>query len=247
VALAAAEYSPDQYPARNAITTPMPRPPLPPPPEQEPTRLAPATPHPGPPGNRPLPRRRPSAVVIAFVGAALLIGGLLVFFGTQLSRQTSSSPSTVTIAPDTQVTSAPNSSVPPTPPPTTPAPAPPPPTTPSARPSGDLGLSTPMSRPACDGTGIVVLGNATNPGSYPADVQRLLNEYPGASYLRTDQACPSLRQSLNGNPIYAVYRVAGGTEADICAAVRAAGGETYGKWLDRSGDPNSYIRQSCFS
>jgi serine/threonine-protein kinase len=231
--------------ARNAITTPMPQPPVPPPPEQEPTRLAPATPHPGSPGNRPQPRRGPSAVVIALVGAALLIGGLLVFFGTRLSQQTSSSPSTVTIAPDTQVTSAPNSSVPPSPPTTTTAPAPPPPTTVSARLPGDLGLSTPMSRPACDGTGIVVLGNATNPGSYAVDVQRLLNEYPGASYLRTDQACPSLRQSLNGNPIYAVYRVAGGTEADICAAVRAAGGETYGKWLDTSSDPNSYIRPSC--
>jgi hypothetical protein len=232
--------------ARNAITTPMPRPPLPPPPEQEPTRLAPATPHPGSPGNRPQPRRGPSAVVIALVGAALLIGGLLVFFGTRLSqpKQSSSSPSTVTIGPNTQNTSAPNSPVPTTPPTTT-TPPPSSPTRPSARAAGDLGLPTPMSRPACDGTGMVVLGNATDPGSYPADVQHLLNEYPGASYLRTDQSCPSLRQSLKGNPIYAVYRVAGRTEADICAAVRGAGGQAYGKWLDTSSDPNSYIRQSC--
>ncbi len=258
--------------ARSAITTPMPRPPLPPPPEQELTQMAPSTPLSNARWNRPPspqygptdnsapaqharptevdvpPRRRgpTTGVVIALVGVALFIGGALVFAGTRLSqpKQTSSSPSTVTIAPNSQgpMSSEPTTSATTTTPPS----SSPPPTMPSARPGGDLGLSIPMSRPACDGTGIVVLGNATNPGNYPADVQRLLDENPGASYLRTDQACPSLRQSLNGNPIYAVYRVAGRTEADICAAVRAAGGEAYGKLLDTTSDPNSYIRQSCF-
>ena len=55
--------------------------------------------------------------------------------------------------------------------------------------------------------------------------------HPGASYLRTDQSCPSLRQAdEEGDPIYAVYRPAGITQAQVCAAVSAAGGDAYGKW-----------------
>jgi serine/threonine-protein kinase len=106
----------------------------------------------------------------------------------------------------------------------------------------DLGLSTPISYPSCDGEGIVVLGNAVTPGRYVSDVQRLLNMFPGASYLRTDRACPSLRQSTEtGNPIYAVYRVPGPTQRDVCGAVHAAGGDAYGKWLDTTTDPNFII------
>ena len=82
-------------------------------------------------------------------------------------------------------------------------------------------------------TGIVVIESVFSPGGYAADVQRLLDTHPGASWLRTDQSCPSLRQATEiGDPIYAVYRVAGYTEADICAGVRAEGGGAYGKWLD---------------
>ena len=97
---------------------------------------------------------------------------------------------------------------------------------------GDLSVSVPMSHPPCDGTGIVVLGNAVTPGQYPADVQRLLDAFPGSSYLRTDQSCPSLHQTSDaGNPIYAVYRVAGRTYDEICTAVHAAGGTAYGRVL----------------
>jgi serine/threonine-protein kinase len=98
-----------------------------------------------------------------------------------------------------------------------------------------------MSHPACDGTGIVVVGSAVTPGSYDADVQRFLNSSPGAEYLRTDESCPSLRQSLNGNPIYTVYRVAGRTVDELCSAVRSAGGDAYGKWLNTTSDPTTWI------
>ena len=55
---------------------------------------------------------------------------------------------------------------------------------------------------------------------------------PGASYLRTDRTCPSLRAATeDGNPIYAVFTPAGSTEAEVCNAVRAAG-NAYGKWLN---------------
>jgi hypothetical protein len=96
----------------------------------------------------------------------------------------------------------------------------------------DLNVSVPMSHPPCDGAGIVVLGNAVTPGQYAEDVQRLLDTFPGSSYLRTDESCPSLRHASDaGNPIYAVYRVAGRTYDDICAAVHAAGGGAYGRVL----------------
>jgi serine/threonine-protein kinase len=98
-----------------------------------------------------------------------------------------------------------------------------------------------MSDPPCDGRGIVVLGNITTPGMYPAGVQGLLDAHPGAYYLRTDQSCSSLRRASDqGNPIYAVFEIAGRSEPEVCAAVHAAGGGAYGKWLDNTHEP-SYI------
>jgi len=106
----------------------------------------------------------------------------------------------------------------------------------------DLGLNVPISRPACDGTGIVILESATTPGRYRQDVARALANNPGASYLRTDLSCPSLRQqSPDGTPIYAVYRPAGTTQDALCAAVTAAGPGTYGRWLDTTSDPDSPV------
>ena len=111
-------------------------------------------------------------------------------------------------------------------------------------PQGDLGLSVPMSRPACDGTGIVILGSVTTPGRYREGVAAALSKFPGASYLRTDMSCPSLRQADDeGDPIYAIYQVAGRTSGEVCAAVVAAGGSAYGRWLDYSSDPSEKI--SC--
>mgnify|MGYP001145325250 CR=1 FL=1 len=113
----------------------------------------------------------------------------------------------------------------------------------SGRPPGDLGLATPIGQPLCNGQGIVVLGNVTTPGQYEQGVRRLLQLFPGASYLRTDQSCPSLRQADDeGDPIYAVYRPAGFTLASVCSAVRAAGGDAYGKWLDHVHPPSHQIR-----
>lgn len=108
--------------------------------------------------------------------------------------------------------------------------------------SGDLGLATPITRPDCDGLGIVVLHSAITPGDYAAEVSRALGSNPGASYLRTDQSCPSLNQrSSSGTPIYAVFRPAGRTSSEVCAAVRREGGDAYGKWLDTTSDPSQII------
>ena len=108
---------------------------------------------------------------------------------------------------------------------------------------GDLGLSTPISSPSCNGQGIVILGSVTTPGLYAAGVQRLLGAHPGTFYLRTDQSCPSLRQeTAAGNPIYAVFALGGKTHDQVCAAVQSAGGDAYGKWLDNKTDPDHMIR-----
>ena len=112
------------------------------------------------------------------------------------------------------------------------------------RPATDLALdvTAPMTQPACDGSGIVVLGSAVTPGRYDAEVQQMLNAFPGAAYLRTDQVCSSLRPRTEaGNPIYAVYRYAGRVQSEVCSAVRAAGGGAYGKWLDKTTDPGYII------
>jgi predicted Ser/Thr protein kinase len=109
-------------------------------------------------------------------------------------------------------------------------------------PSGDLGLTMPMSYPSCNGQGIVVLGSVTTPGLYAAGVQQLLDAHPGAFYLRTDQTCPSLRSATEeGNPIYAVFELGGNNQGAVCAAVRAAGGNAYGKWLNTTTDPGYII------
>jgi hypothetical protein len=126
------------------------------------------------------------------------------------------------------------------------APPPLPPVSPappqSSSEGGALNTSIPMSRPACDGTGIVVLGSVTTPGQYAEGVQRMLDANPGASYLRTDQSCPSLRQATaDGNPIYAVYRVAGRSQAAVCDAVAAAGAGAYGRWLNTTLPPDHKI------
>ncbi|MCV7229082.1 serine/threonine-protein kinase [Mycolicibacterium komossense] len=190
------------------------------------------------------------AALIAGGIAALLAVGLVAFIGARLGQPQSAPPteippaspvppssglaSTMSSVPISTSKSLPASSTPPksSPPPSS---APPPPT-------GDLGLRTPISSPRCNGQGIVILGSVTTPGLYAAGVQRLLDAHPGAFYLRTDRACPSLRKATDeGNPIYAVFNLGGRTEREVCAAVNAVGGNAYGKWLDTTTDPGFII------
>ncbi|MGY4867310.1 serine/threonine-protein kinase [Mycolicibacterium elephantis] len=209
------------------------------------------------PGESNAPYSRRTALVVIGI-AALLAVGIVAYVGASLAQRSAEPPSTATPA---QPTSAWDEDQPPPPRRSTPAetvtetstviqrpaPPPPPPAPPPRVPSptsqrgpGDLGLRTPISRPPCDGRGIVVLGSVTTPGQYAVGVQRLLDEHPGASYLRTDQSCPSLRQADDeGDPIYAVYRFGGYTERELCAAVRAEGGDAYGKVLDYTTLPST--------
>src|SRR5262245_60783536 len=49
----------------------------------------------------------------------------------------------------------------------------PPASVPPRLPTGDLGLSTPMATPLCNGQRIVILGNVTTPGLYEDAIQQL--------------------------------------------------------------------------
>jgi serine/threonine protein kinase len=125
-------------------------------------------------------------------------------------------------------TAAPTATPPPTatPAPTT-APAP-------IAPFGDLGLSTPMSVPPCDGSFVIILTSAITPGGYEREIDTALRAWPGSSYLRTDQTCPSLRPDVDGNPIYATFYGPFVTKAAACRERNALGGEAYVRVLDRT-------------
>jgi serine/threonine-protein kinase len=217
---------------------------MPVPPPLPPTRATPSD-----TARQDVSRTPRTAVMIAAGVAALIVVGLVAFIGARLGQPDTAPP---TAGPTSPTLIPPEPTMGPSRPPRTvtqtqPAPTitqiPPPTrgpsgTSPLSRPPGDLGLATPMSSPVCNGQGILVLGNVTTPGQYETGIQRLLDLHPGASYLRTDQSCPSLRQASDeGNPIYAVFRHAGTTSGQVCGAVRAAGGDAYGKWLDTTTDP----------
>ena len=109
---------------------------------------------------------------------------------------------------------------------------------PSAPAAADLGLSTPISSPACDGSAIVILQSAVDPENYARDVQRALASNPGASYLRTDKSCPSLNPiDAQGNLIYAVYLPAGRDRSDICRELGRAPAGSYAKVMDTTTAP----------
>jgi serine/threonine protein kinase, bacterial len=184
----------------------------------------------------------------------LLAVGIVAFIGARLAQPDPAPPSASPPRPsytwpETDSPEAPQPRFTTAPPLTITQPAPAPPVTitqpappPRPPPTRDLGLTTPMSYPYCNGQGVVILGSVTTPGLYAAGVQRLLDAYPGSFYLRTDQSCRSLRQvSDEGNPIYAVFQLGGTSEAQVCAAVRGAGGIAYGKWLNNSTDPGYII------
>ena len=60
-----------------------------------------------------------------------------------------------------------------------------------------------MTRPACDGTWIVLVGSPTDPG----EVQRVLDAYSGAVYMdNTATDCTSItKASESGAPLFTVY------------------------------------------
>jgi serine/threonine-protein kinase len=179
---------------------------------------------------------------VALVVVAVLTGVILGGLGPSGDRGNAAAPTTT--ADPTQPPAPSPATGPSTPttgattPPSTPtsaaptAPSTAPPTAPSQPAPGDLGLGTPISRPACDSSWVVFLGSATDPATHRSRVADLLAAHPGASYLLTEGSCSSLRQRLDGNLIYAVYRGPFPSQAAACAAKDQAGGDSYVKKLD---------------
>jgi hypothetical protein len=109
---------------------------------------------------------------------------------------------------------------------------------------GDLGLSVPMSRPACDGGYGVIVANATRPGDYRHEVGEFLARFSGASYLLAEQACSSLRSHTpSGASIYAVYYGPYPAVGNACATRSRIGRGSYVRKLDNG--PESSVIIKC--
>jgi uncharacterized RDD family membrane protein YckC len=117
-----------------------------------------------------------------------------------------------------------------------------PPAEPGSTSSADLGLAEPISRPGCDGEYAVFVGAAVKPLSYATDVQRLLGQHPGSSYVFTPASCTSLRSHVeNGNDIYAVFYGPYATSQKACARKSAAGVDAYVRRLDKTTPPGTRV------
>jgi hypothetical protein len=197
-----------------------------------PELMAPSWPRPVP---RPVPvpsapRRRAGAAGLLVAGVGVLVAavlaGVLLGRGGLGSRNEPAAPTAVAAAP---AASAAPAAIPARAAPTVavaPAPAP-------TRGAGDLGLPTPVTRPACDGGFITVVGSAVRPASYSADVARLLGRHSGSAYLYAEASCSSLRPRMpDGDSIYAVFLGPFPTQAQACATKRAVGGDSYVRVLD---------------
>lgn len=191
-------------------------------------------------------QRTVAIIVVAVVAAIVVLAGLVFGVLRLVGGETSGEAFAVNnaVVPTTRVNSAPSPkaagdapSVQQIPPEAVPATI-----VPQQPIRGDLALSVPITAPSCDGTGIVVIHSAVDPASYAQEISSALAANPGASYLRTDNSCPSLRQQSDaGNPIYAVYRPAGPTTQSICGAVASGPSGSYGKWLDLTTDPTVIV------
>lgn len=203
------------------------------------------------------------AVVVAVVLAAVLVWIVTGDGDDQAGGGPADTPATSPpIAPTTSaagVDPAPTTTVAPSAPPTTsaqPMPevttstdpttttAPPPAPTPvtaaaAAGPNavpGDLGIDgRPMERPPCDGAYITIVASALGRDASATGIAGLLEQYPGADYLRTDQTCPSLAQSADGEPIYVVYLGPFAVDTDACEARSSGPPDAYARRL--SSDP----------
>lgn len=175
-------------------------------------------------------------ITVALIGAAATI--LAALIGRSDGEPTTPSvplPSTTSPFPPSDVATSQIQPGPAQPEPTALEPTVPPP--PAA--SGDLGLSRPITRPACDGRFAVFVGAAVDPTAYRTEVQDLLDAHPGSEYLLAGDTCPSLRSRDDaGNEIYGVYY---GPFANRDQACSARGGDSYVKVLDTVTDSGVII------
>ncbi|WP_328647685.1 serine/threonine protein kinase [Amycolatopsis sp. NBC_00348] len=205
--------------ARAALGGPRPVPAAAPPTRQATRTTSPA-----------VPRSSKAPWLVAGVALVALVAVAAWFLVDRASSRAGAAPTSSTTAP----------------PPTTSSPASVPPVTTtqvtvqtSVVPAADLGLTTPLSTPACDGSYVVVLGSAVTPARYRTDVQQLLNAHPGARYLHTPSTgCGSLRQQVDGADVYAVFDGPFTGKESACARRTGA---AYVKRLDTTSSPVAVV------
>lgn len=165
-----------------------------------------------------------------------------------VTETTAGGPDTTTEAPmpdptTTETSTSTTTTTTTTAPPTTSAP---PPTTAPGSPDGtipgDLGISgQPMQQPGCDGAFITVLASAVGDQATPGGIANVLESYPGSSYLRTDQTCPSLTPDIDGKPIYVVYLGPFAVDTDACAARSRGPDGAYARRLSNDLGPDHSV------
>ncbi|MEO6126183.1 MAG: zinc ribbon domain-containing protein [Ilumatobacteraceae bacterium] len=111
--------------------------------------------------------------------------------------------------------------------------------------NGDLGLDRPISKPACDGQFITLIGSSVDPNGYAIQVKSILDLYPSAKYLRTELVCSSLRaKSAAGDPIYVVFFGPFVSKQQACDARRDGTDGAYVKTLDNTSNPGAGVNCS---
>jgi predicted Ser/Thr protein kinase len=169
--------------------------------------VVPAGAPPAPVAEPAAPRRRGRLVAIAAVVVAALLG-TAAYLWSQSSQTRQTGPT----APSSAATSSA--------------------ATPSA---GELGVSKPLTTPACDGTYVVIVGSAVNPAAYTTEVQKFLDLNPGSKYLHAPTTgCTSLRPELNGAEIYSVFYGPYKEKDAACGQQAAVGGDSFVRRLDKS-------------
>jgi hypothetical protein len=107
---------------------------------------------------------------------------------------------------------------------------------------GDLGVaSRPMTRPVCTGGYITVLASNVASQTSAAGIEQVLAEYPDSEYLRTDQSCPSLDRSGEGEPIYVVYFGPFPEASDACLARSEGPDGAYARQLSNDVGPDHAV------
>lgn len=172
-------------------------------------------------------------IVAAIIGGAATVVAAVI---TQSNGEKITPPSATSVMPSTTTQTI-------LPEPAEPEPLTPAPTKPSAHTLiGDLGVSRPITQPACNGDFVVFVGAAVHPRTYQAEVQHLLDTYPDSEYLLASDTCPSLRARDDaGNEIYGVYYGLFSTQEQACQVKDSRGGTSYVKVLDTVTDSSVII------
>lgn len=174
----------------------------------------------------------PTPTTTSATTSPVLLPATIVSATTPATTAPSTTVASTTVAPST--TMAPSTTVAPT---TS--------TTKPEAPSGDLGITGhAISRPGCDNTYITVIASAVGDDATPNAVGSVIENYSGSHYLRTDQTCPSLTQSIDGAAIYVVYFGPYTDETEACNARSSGTSDAYVRQLSRDVGPEHRVECS---